>query len=121
MSKKRILVIDDKEINIDIMVEILSDYRKDIDLSVSLDPNDVIEMLKDINVNLIITDLEMPKTSGIELAEQIKNFCPNTPIIIWTANENFQVENYKHLFVAQLEKPFKQPQDIFNLVDRYIV
>lgn len=50
---------------------------------------DALEVLKNNNVDLIITDIRMPIMSGLELCEKIYNNYPHTQIIILSAYSDF--------------------------------
>ena len=58
--------------------------------------------------DLIITDVRMPGINGFELLKQIKNFSPNTPIIVMTAYTDLDttVQAFHEGAFEYLPKPF---------------
>ncbi len=67
--------------------------------SVYLAPNGAqgLELFKEHRPDLVITDIQMPKLSGLDMAKAIKELAPKTPIIITTA---FNEERY---FLSAIE------------------
>ncbi len=61
---------------------------------VASDGDEAFDIFRDKNPDLIITDICMPKVSGLELSRAVKELSPGTPIVITTAyNEtNFFIE-----------------------------
>lgn len=71
---------------------------------------EAIELLNNHNVNLIISDVMMPKMDGIELCNRVKadlNYS-HIPVILLTAKTNLQskIEGIKSGADAYIEKPF---------------
>ena len=69
--------------------------------------------------DLIITDVRMPGINGFELLKQIKNFSPNTPIIVMTAYTDLDttVQAFHEGAFEYLPKPF-DIDDAIELVAR---
>jgi signal transduction histidine kinase/CheY-like chemotaxis protein/ligand-binding sensor domain-containing protein len=61
-------------------------------------------------IELIITDMEMPEMDGVRFAKQIKNKYPNLPIIMLSSIGDETLKKYADLFSAILVKPVKQKQ-----------
>ncbi|MDD2238709.1 MAG: ATP-binding protein [Bacilli bacterium] len=82
---KKILVIDDNNINLKVAEKLLKKYNLKIDLSISAE-----DTLNKINngheYDLLLMDIEMPVTDGIELLKILKEKEYNKPIIALTAN-----------------------------------
>ena len=47
---------------------------------------EALEILKDVDVDLLLTDMKMPKMDGIELLEKIKDKDKDLPVIMMTAH-----------------------------------
>lgn len=78
-----ILVVDDQPIIRDIVQEQLTEDGHHVDTA--SDGADALEKFRAAgNYDLLITDQSMPGMSGEELAQQIKNFCPTSPVILLT-------------------------------------
>lgn len=85
-EKAVILVVDDVLENRKLVQASLKDY--DIDLIMAENGKEAIELLKNINVNLILMDLRMPVMDGYETATILKNDerLKNIPLIALTAS-----------------------------------
>jgi CheY-like chemotaxis protein len=61
------------------------------------------------DVDLVITDYQMPRMDGFELAGQIRRQCPGLPVILMTGYYSEDLEERiqsRHLFDGLLKKPF---------------
>lgn len=106
----RILVVDDEE---DVR-ETLSEMIKELGYQVVVAENgkEALDRIKTEKVDLIITDLSMPKMNGLELIVTSKRINPNIPIGVISAFGN--VENTTYALTrgafSFIAKPFKMPQ-----------
>lgn len=79
-----ILSIDDEKINHEIIQETLPSYN----VEVAMDADEAMELLSNKDIDLILLDIMMPNSDGIELCKRIKHN-PKTshiPILFITAN-----------------------------------
>lgn len=58
-------------------------------------------------IDLLLTDLEMPETNGIDVAERFRERYPGRPVILMTASD---VKVPEGLIDARLRKPFSSQQ-----------
>jgi YesN/AraC family two-component response regulator len=67
------------------------------------------------DIDLVITDIQMPKLNGIEMIKEIKKLVPNKPIIITTAftESEYLVEAIK----LGVDKFLQKPVDLHELMD----
>jgi two-component system sensor histidine kinase/response regulator len=84
----KILIVDDKQANIDILLELLEvqEYTK---VQATTDPRLVVSIFESFKPDLILLDMMMPYLSGFEVMEQLKTLVPgNTflPILVLTAD-----------------------------------
>jgi two-component system response regulator PilR (NtrC family) len=105
--KGKILVVDDEKS----MREILEIFLKNEGYSVSVANNGetaTAEIKKDI-YDLIITDMKMPKVSGLELLRNVKQIAPNSVVVIVTAfgTTESAVEAMKLGAYDYIQKPFQ--------------
>ena len=79
-----ILSIDDEEINHEIIREFLQNYNVESAVSAQ----EALEVLQTQDVDLILLDIVMPQTDGIELCEKVKQNkkTAHIPILFVTAN-----------------------------------
>lgn len=69
--------------------------------------DDGIAQFVEYNPQIVITDIRMPNSNGIELVKSIKHISPQTPIIVLSAysNETFLINAVADLVVDVLPKP----------------
>jgi YesN/AraC family two-component response regulator len=67
------------------------------------------------DIDLVITDIQMPKLNGIEMIKEIKKIVPNKPIIITTAftESEYLVEAIK----LGVDKFLQKPVDLMELIE----
>ncbi len=88
-GKERILFVDDEKIITDIAYDALSRYGYRI--NVFHRSTDALEEFQRApsEYDLIITDMTMPDMSGLDLAEKIRELCPDMPIILCSGYNMF--------------------------------
>jgi two-component system, chemotaxis family, chemotaxis protein CheY len=83
MASNRILVAEDS----DAVRRNIHLYLAERDFEVcgeAVDGEDAIEKAKELKPDLILLDLAMPRTNGIEAASVLKDIMPNVPIVLFT-------------------------------------
>ena len=107
MGTEKILLVDDEETLVVMGQAILE--RLGYQVVTSTDPLRALEVFSsDLSgFNLVLTDLMMPKMTGLELAKQIKTLNPEIPIILCTGFGNkFSEEEVEGLrFSGIIRKP----------------
>jgi two-component system response regulator HydG len=113
----RILVVDDQEMMRDSLVATLA--REGHEVVACADPSVAVSRLQQGRYDLLVTDLKMPKMSGIELLTEAKKLRPDLPVVLMTAfaTVNTAVEAMKLGAYDYIQKPFDGEQ-IRLLVDR---
>jgi len=99
-------VVDDDDSIRWVLEKGLSEHN--IDVEVFESAHKVVLKLESENPDLILTDIKMPGTSGIDLLDQVQNLRPEIPVIIMTAHSDLEsaVESYEHGAWEYLPKPF---------------
>lgn len=84
-EKKRILVVDDDPVNLQVVTSILDDKR--FDIRTVLSPTEALQKLSHSDWDLLITDVMMPGMTGYELTKKMRRRFSLTelPIILLTA------------------------------------
>jgi CheY-like chemotaxis protein/predicted regulator of Ras-like GTPase activity (Roadblock/LC7/MglB family) len=106
---KRVLVVDDED---DLTWSISKHLAKDKDkyeLTCVNSGKKALEVLSQLPVKLVISDIRMPEISGLELLSRIKEAYPSTRVIIMTAYGSSEVHeeaNQRGCF-KYIEKPFE--------------
>jgi len=113
----KILIVDDQEMMRDSLAGTL--VREGHDVVASGDPHQAIARLSNARFDLLITDLKMPRMTGIELLVEAKKLRPDMPVVLMTAFASVQtaVEAMKLGAYDYIQKPF-DGEEIKLLVDR---
>lgn len=82
--KTRVLIVDDEEQFVDALSERLA--IRDYDITTSLNGEDALEKIKQYNYDVVILDVAMPGTDGIEVLRKIKKLKPLTEVIMLTGH-----------------------------------
>ena len=84
--KRTILCVDDDERSLSIRKVLLQTrgYR----VLTCSDPEGAIDILKSGGVDLVLTDLMMPKLSGARLIDRLKAISPDTPALLFSGSVN---------------------------------
>jgi len=82
-EKKNILVVEDDAYMLKSVVEVLR--RKRYESQACTNGPDALHLFKNGGFDLVISDIKMPKMSGIELLEKIKQVDSSVPFVIITA------------------------------------
>lgn len=83
MAEERILVVDDDDLNRDLLQQILS--REGYLVETAADGQAALATLKEASFHLVLSDLRMPRMSGVDLLRELKVISPFTIGIIHTA------------------------------------
>ncbi|UCF64705.1 MAG: response regulator, partial [bacterium] len=107
--QRRVLIVDDEE---DLTWTLSKKLSKDSDKFQLVCVNsggEAIEVMNQLPVDLVITDVRMPEVSGLELLVQIKDRYPQTRVIIMTAygSDDVKREASQRGCFRYLEKPFE--------------
>jgi DNA-binding NarL/FixJ family response regulator len=83
----RILVADDHESVRKGLCKIL-ELRGDLEsCAEASDGEQAVSMMRQVNPDLVILDLGMPRCTGFEAAQKIRELSPNTPILFFSIHE----------------------------------
>jgi DNA-binding NtrC family response regulator len=83
IKKPKILLVDDNEVFLELFLS-LSDAEY-LDIITSNSAKSALDILNDEQVDLIISDMQMPGMSGIELFTATQDLYPHIPVILITA------------------------------------
>lgn len=113
----RILVVDNEERMCELLKASLE--SNDFNVDTAFDGEAGLERFRSYQYPLVITDLKMPRLSGLELLEQIKEISPETDVILMTAYATAQtaVQAMKQGAYDYLIKPFDM-EELRLKVDR---
>ncbi len=90
---REVLVVDDEEPLLLTISEGLSIYRKYFNLHTATNGAEAVKVLKSVPViDLVVTDLSMPKMDGFELLAYMNRNYPQIPVILMTAYGTPKIE-----------------------------
>jgi signal transduction histidine kinase len=114
-GKQTILLVDDEELLLTTCVAVLSTFGYQVITANSGEK--ALELIASITapIDLVITDLVMPRMSGRELIEQIQLRLPGVPILCTSGYERHGKDDDE----AYLAKPFSS-QDLLRYVKRML-
>ena len=106
MITEKILVVDDEENVCQSIKKVLS--RKGYAVSQALTVDDAVKLIKEMTFDLVITDMMIPGTSGMELLQIIRDHYPELEVIMITGYASIEsaVNATKLGASAYLPKPF---------------
>jgi two-component system, NtrC family, response regulator HydG len=113
----RILICDDQEMMRDSLASLLA--REGHEVVAAGDGPQALQRIAAGKVDLLITDLKMPKMTGIELLTEAKKLKPELPVVLMTAFATVQtaVEAMRLGAYDYIQKPF-EGDEIKLLVER---
>lgn len=103
----RILVVDNEKSLCDLLSIV---FEKDGYEVVTAGSGDAaVKLIRENAFDLVITDIRMPRSNGIDVLESVSEICPNTPVIMMTAYASAEtaVEAMKKGAYDYIAKPFK--------------
>jgi nitrogen regulation protein NR(I) len=109
-DRARILVADDEPNLRRVLTAILR--RDGHDVTVAVDGSEALEKLGAGDIDVVITDLRMPKLDGMDVLRHAARHTPHVPVIMITAYGSVgqAVEAIKAGAFDYIEKPFEQDQ-----------
>ena len=107
-TMKRVLVVDDEEDMLWMLQRNLNKGMQGVEILAAKSGEEALSILSDKKVELVITDINMPGMSGLDLIIEINNRFPGTGVIIMTAYPSSAYENQAMMSgsLRFIEKPF---------------
>jgi DNA-binding response OmpR family regulator len=104
--KQRALVVDNEAIMLDLLEKILE--KNGYNVTRAADGDQAIKVLNTNYFDLVITDLQMGRTSGFEVIRTTKKKYPSTIAILMTgcSPDSYKTEAFFHGADDYLHKPF---------------
>lgn len=104
----RVGLVDDRTYDLEKLETILS-REKQISISfATTDPEEALQLLKSKDIDLLITDIEMPKLSGYELADVIHTHGLDVHIIFVTGYSVYAVHAFELDVLDYILKPYSK-------------
>ncbi len=87
IERNSVVVAEDSPRDREYLLGALGEY----DLEMARDGQEAIDLLRSSSISLVISDVQMPRINGIELARQVWSFRPAARIVFWS---NYRDEIY---------------------------
>ncbi|MEM7447713.1 MAG: response regulator [Myxococcota bacterium] len=113
----RILVVDDDQAILEFMDTFLT--KDGFDVDTMSNPDDVPDAVKSGGYHLVVLDLMMPGTDGLEVLGRIRKVDTDVAVVIFTGYPKLEsaVQSMKMDAVDYLQKPFN-PDEFRDVLDR---
>ena len=114
-EKAHILVIDDENGYLLVLETLLTDA--DYTVTCLNDPETALNFLEESEVDVVVTDMKMPRISGREVLERVKKNWPHIPVLIMTAFGTIEsaVDVMKYGAFDYITKPFANDELLLSL------
>ncbi|MBL7092941.1 response regulator [candidate division KSB1 bacterium] len=108
-GEKRILVVDDEESLTWGITKNLQKQYKDYKFYSLNSGEEALSVLKRLQFNLVISDIQMPGTNGLVLLDYVKKHNPEVPVIIMSSLNKPEIKNLANpnTGIYYFEKPFE--------------
>ncbi len=119
-SKKdflKILIVDDELVFLSLIEEVFA--CEGIKIKTTGDSTVAMKIIEEEGVDILVTDLKMPKFNGIDLATRAVKICPDTQIIFMTGYNEPQEDTTDFQNYFLLKKPF-HIEEIVNLIKHFV-
>jgi CheY-like chemotaxis protein len=103
-----ILIVEDEAPNLTLISHFLQ--KKGYCVLQARDGLEAIDLLRQFRVDIVLSDLRMPRMDGLALTRHIVSTLPNTPVLLMTAYAREDVKGLSELRVPVLNKPFMLDQ-----------
>ncbi|UPK41392.1 response regulator transcription factor [Paenibacillus pabuli] len=105
----RLLIVDDEEIITDSLYETFARYMPDnLDVCKAYSAAEALAWMRRSRIDIVLTDIRMPGTSGLELTEEIQARWPQCRVVFLTGHSDFdyaykafQMPNVRYLLKTE--------------------
>ncbi len=87
MKKVKILIVDDHQLIIDGLISLLKNREDILVAGVANNGREALQMLKVVDPELVLMDIDMPVMNGIDALREIRKTNPSTRVIILSMHE----------------------------------
>ena len=89
---KKVLIVEDDRILLKRLERTLVEYADKIEFTIARDGQEAISILEQEPVDLVVTDIEMPRMNGLILLAYIHTYYPTIPCIIITSYDTSRMK-----------------------------
>ena len=120
LRNKRVLLVDDEPSIVEFLTDLL--HSADVKVSAFNNAQSALDafMSEPQSFDLVVTDMMMPRMTGLELAQRITQFNTLLPVVLISGDDlTLLPDEDEHVFVAQVEKPFSSAVFMRTLADLF--
>lgn len=104
----RVILVDDEQLALETLgIQLLEIEGVEV-VGKFLNPLHILSKLKEMNVDVVFLDMDMPEIHGLELAEQLHAIASDLEIVFVTAHPDFALEAFEVNAIDYLLKPVIQ-------------
>ena len=86
----RILIVDDDAIVVEGLYQLLAaHYENELDLCKAYGPEEALDIIMKTKLDIVISDIDMPGRSGLELADDLIRYWPKCRLLFLTGFSDF--------------------------------
>lgn len=114
-NNAHILIIDDEKNYLLVLQTLLEDEGYTV--TALSDPETALAFLQESEVDVVVTDMKMPRITGLDVLERVKKQWPYTPVLIMTAFGTIEsaVETMKYGAFDYITKPFSNDELLLSI------
>ncbi len=119
-AEKRVMIVDDDASILGVVSEVLEDDGYSV--STASSGEEAMDLLRDNQFSLVMSDIRLPGINGVEVLEHIKRVSPRTNVIMITSHASLDtsIDAIKHGAYDYLLKPFEDLSLISSAAKRAI-
>lgn len=85
----RLLIVDDERLEREGVKYLLSQEKKEWRIYEASNGKDALQILREEEIDLLLTDIKMPHMDGLELTSKAKELYPELPVVIFSGYSDF--------------------------------
>ncbi len=118
-DSRTLLVVDDDLAMREMLVSLFKERGFTVQQAASAD--EALERLRDVEYDVVLSDIKMPGRSGIEMVGEIREMRPETPVVLMTAFGSIDsvIESMRAGAFDYITKPFES-ESVMLTIDRAI-
>jgi len=114
-----LLIVDDEELEVEVIKSSIDSMKVNIDnIYIAYDMESAQEVFQNHSIHLMLTDIEMPHGSGLDLLEWVKDNHPQTKCIFLTCHADFNYAK-RAISLGSVDYLLKPPQN--NELERSLI
>ncbi len=113
---KTVLIVDDEKAFLSSVSDGLKDFAEDFKVLTAINGKEALEILENQNIDLVLTDINMPEMDGIQLLTHMNNSYSSIPVIVMTAFGSDEIMKKTEELGATLY--LEKPMDLNELIPK---